>query len=964
MKKIILLSLLSLLGVNLFGQVTLSGTNYTETFDGVASGLPTGWTVRTGATASNLGTSVALTTAANAWNNTTGAFKNSASAEGLTSSSTSTAQSGSTDRVIGVRQTGSFGDAGAGFVLQITNTTGFENLQLSLKLQSLDIASARTVTWVVDWATGATPTSFTPLTTSPVVNTTGGSTFSNTTITATLPASVNNQSNNLWIRVVALTVSTGSGSRPTTGIDDFSLSYSAVSTSAPNIITSVSSLTGFTTSEGTPSTEQSYTVEGSNLTDNITITAPTGYEISQTASSGYANTLTLTQSSGSVPTTTIYARLTGTTSGVFNGNISHSSTGATTKNIAVSGNVCGITATNIATVRATIPIQATYSGSSVTIQGNIIAIFGTSKFYVQDATGGIAVFFSNVVTTNSLVLGDLVRMTGTTVRFNGEAQINTLTCITKLSSGTVPAPAVFDSNNPPSGVSLNTFLTNNEGGFIKIISTNILGAGNFASNTNYSIANCNSQGNTEIRIDATATSLIGATIPSVTQDITGVLGRFVNAAATTNKLQMFPRNISDITNSMVACTITGGCGITTFADDPTKLDIMNWNIEWLGHPTNGPSASGVNDAVQIANAQSVLNGSGADIFMLAEICQYNAANPSDNTTAFGKLIEGLNTTFGANTYSGECSAAVSKFTNPGDPTPCTNVDANPQRVCIIYKNSVVTKIFSKPMFENFTPATYPPTGTPCQFWASGRKPFMFMGEINLGGQKDTILFVGLHAKAGSALEDYQRRQFDTKAMYDTLQAQYPNRRTMILGDMNDDMDVSIYNSSISSYAPFLYADPNETNVNGTRPNANWNAVSKTLSDAGCASTASFADGVDHQIISNEFISDGFRYLNGTVSSFRPPIANYANTTSDHYIVTSRFQYSTCPISLNLVSPADDYASGMQTKQASSGTGGKITATNMITGSANATYQAKAVELNAGFKAESGTVFKAEVGGCN
>jgi hypothetical protein len=73
--------------------------------------------------------------------------------------------------------------------------------------------------------------------------------------------------------------------------------------------------------------------------------------------------------------------------------------------------------------------------------------------------------------------------------------------------------------------------------------------------------------------------------------------------------------------------------------------------------------------------------------------------------------------------------------------------------------------------------------------------------------------------------------------------------------------------------------------------------------------------------------------------------------------------SPCSNLLTLVSPADDYSSGTITKQASS-TAGKIVATNTITGTANATYQAKAVELNAGFKAESGTIFKAEIGGCN
>jgi hypothetical protein len=75
----------------------------------------------------------------------------------------------------------------------------------------------------------------------------------------------------------------------------------------------------------------------------------------------------------------------------------------------------------------------------------------------------------------------------------------------------------------------------------------------------------------------------------------------------------------------------------------------------------------------------------------------------------------------------------------------------------------------------------------------------------------------------------------------------------------------------------------------------------------------------------------------------------------------------CSTTLNFSSstiPSDDISTGTITKQASSAAGGKITATNKITGTAKVTYQAKTIELKNGFKADNGTVFKAEVGGCN
>jgi hypothetical protein len=52
--------------------------------------------------------------------------------------------------------------------------------------------------------------------------------------------------------------------------------------SNPTIAVSSTSLTSFSQTSSTPSSEQSYTVSGSNLTNNVTITPPTGFEISTT----------------------------------------------------------------------------------------------------------------------------------------------------------------------------------------------------------------------------------------------------------------------------------------------------------------------------------------------------------------------------------------------------------------------------------------------------------------------------------------------------------------------------------------------------------------------------------------------------------------------------------------------------------------------------------------------------------
>ena len=81
-------------------QATLFGSQYVQDFNSIGTGLPTGWTVNTGADVGGVGTAGAFATGVKQWSDTAGAFKNFASSNDptLTSSSTSTQQAGSGDR--------------------------------------------------------------------------------------------------------------------------------------------------------------------------------------------------------------------------------------------------------------------------------------------------------------------------------------------------------------------------------------------------------------------------------------------------------------------------------------------------------------------------------------------------------------------------------------------------------------------------------------------------------------------------------------------------------------------------------------------------------------------------------------------------------------------------------------------------------------------------------------------------
>lgn len=205
--------------------IALTTSGQTIDFNSIASGLPQGVTTKAGASASVLGRDTTYTATATAWNSSTFNFRNVASfnGTGITSASVAADQAAATDRALGLRQTGGV-DSGAAFIFEINNTTGKTNLQMSFQLQSLDVTITRLATWRVDYATGDNPTSFTAATTTGTL-TTGNSTFASNTVTASFGTALNNISSKIYIRVVALSNTTGSGSRPTTAIDNVSFSW-------------------------------------------------------------------------------------------------------------------------------------------------------------------------------------------------------------------------------------------------------------------------------------------------------------------------------------------------------------------------------------------------------------------------------------------------------------------------------------------------------------------------------------------------------------------------------------------------------------------------------------------------------------------------------------------------------------------------------------------------------------------
>lgn len=120
-------------------------------------------------------------------------------------------------------------------------------------------------------------------------------------------------------------------------------SSDTIAISSTPTITATGSMGGFLQGLGTPSASQSYSVSGVNLTGNVVITAPASFEISNNGGTSWNNSSTpinLTpDGSGNLASTTISVRLNATSAGSYNANIIHTSSGAATVNIPVTGTV-------------------------------------------------------------------------------------------------------------------------------------------------------------------------------------------------------------------------------------------------------------------------------------------------------------------------------------------------------------------------------------------------------------------------------------------------------------------------------------------------------------------------------------------------------------------------------------------------------------------------------------------------
>jgi phosphatidylserine/phosphatidylglycerophosphate/cardiolipin synthase-like enzyme len=190
---------------------------------------------------------------------------------------------------------------------------------------------------------------------------------------------------------------------------------------------------------------------------------------------------------------------------------------------------------------------------TVKISGIITAAkhFGASgPAFIQDITGGVSVYGSRL--TNYVQIGDSVTLSSKVVNYNGLTQIDFSTgTFTKHSSGNTVEPMLVTidmiKNQTWNGVE------ELEGRLVRLSNVKIIGSGNFAGNTTYTVTD--SINTLDLRIDGDVTSIVGTPIPQSKVDIIGIVGQYKPSSPYNSGYQLMPRSLDDIVTLYVPVII-------------------------------------------------------------------------------------------------------------------------------------------------------------------------------------------------------------------------------------------------------------------------------------------------------------------------------------------------------------------------------------------------------------------------
>jgi hypothetical protein len=267
------------------------------------------------------------------------------------------------------------------------------------------------------------------------------------------------------------------------------------------------------------------------------------------------------------------------------------------------------------------------------------------------------------------------------------------------------------------------------------------------------------------------------------------------------------------------------------------LDVACWNLEWFGNTSNGPT----NEALQFDNVKQVLLNTDFDVWGLCEVSDFSTyMNLQSQLPKYQSVLASFSQT---------------------------------QKTALFYKKDMFDLISFQHVLSE---SVY-------NYNLAGRPPLEVVLKTTNRPVIDTICFLVVHLKAMADQDSYDRRKNASIAIKnDYLDKTRKQMKTIMLGDWNDDLDLSTFNNQPSPFQNFVQ-------------DTNYFFTTKLLSEAG-KKTYAFIEGsfIDHIMINRQLKSMYMPASTKVLDMMPSYISNFSNNTSDHYPVVSYF---------NLNSPA-------------------------------------------------------------
>lgn len=262
------------------------------------------------------------------------------------------------------------------------------------------------------------------------------------------------------------------------------------------------------------------------------------------------------------------------------------------------------------------------------------------------------------------------------------------------------------------------------------------------------------------------------------------------------------------------------------------FEVATWNIEWFGATGQGQGPD--DEAEQMANVSTVITEVDADLYAFQEI---------SSSTAFADLIAGLE---GYGGFMADFSQS--------------------QKTAFVFKRATIDSLDSGMITSGMTQSN----------WANGRYPLFFRFNATVEGETREIYAFNIHAKAFDDFNSYDQRENASAELKQYLDSEREADNVIFLGDYNDTIEGSIRSGQDSPYDNF---DEDEE----------YTILTKSLEERGFASQAS-GSFIDHITITSE-LTDEYIVATERVEN-TTYIGSYLSSTSDHYPIWTRFQFTT------------------------------------------------------------------------